>query len=202
MESKDDRELKKTVWDQGRCAGCGSCVAVCPADAFSFSRGGVSPHHAEYCKEATDGVPCGVCCEVCPRLASGGKTSLLGEYRDLLSARAGFEVPGRQSGGAVTAILLNALESGYVDAVVTVTEDRWTRCPSSAIITTSEALIHQAGSRYNWWVPLLAALKEAVITRKYRHVAVVGVPCAVEALQKMRESNNPLLQPFRVRFAR
>ena len=197
MEYNDYRELKKGVWDKEKCFGCGACIAVCPADSLSFPRGGIFPSHTEYCKEASDGVPCGVCVAVCPRVEPEKTSSLLGEYREILSARAGFEVPGRQSGGAVTAILLDALEKGYVDAIVTVTEDHWTHRPSSAIITTQETLIHQAGSRYNWWVPLLSALKEAVITRKYHYIAVVGVPCAVEALRRMRESDHSLLQPFR-----
>jgi coenzyme F420 hydrogenase subunit beta len=121
----------------------------------------------------------------------------VGEYKRLLSAKAGFEVPGRQSGGAVTAILLQALEGGRVDAVVTVSEDPWTHRPSSAVITSTETLVTSAGSRYNWWVPLMAALKEAVIRKKYRHIAVVGVPCVVQAVRRIRESDNALLRPFK-----
>ena len=56
------------------------------------------------------------------------------------------KIPHRQSGGAVTAILANALDEGLIDAVVTVTEDRWTLKPSSVIITKSDILIQQAGS--------------------------------------------------------
>ncbi|MDD1675958.1 MAG: Coenzyme F420 hydrogenase/dehydrogenase, beta subunit C-terminal domain [Methanomicrobiales archaeon] len=201
--AKTYQDLKKEVWDEERCAGCGACVAVCPADAFSFTPGESHPRHTEYCKEATDGVPCGACYQVCPRVVPVPvDQSLVGTYLHIRSARAGFDVPGRQSGGAVTALLLHALESGYIDAVVTVTEDRWTHRPSSAIITSTTVLLSQAGSRYNWWVPLMASLKEAVITRKYRSIAVVGVPCVVEAAKRIRDSENTLLRPFRrsIRF--
>lgn len=91
-------------------------------------------------------------------------------------AKAELEVPRKQSGGAVRAILTNALEQGMIDAIVTVVEDPWTLRPSSAVITSSEVLFHHAGSRYNWWVPLVTSLKEAVIARKYTNIAVVGVP--------------------------
>jgi len=52
------------------------------------------------------------------------------------------------------------------------------------------------GSRYSWWVPLLASLKEAVVTRKYRRIAVVGVPCVARATQTIRASDHELLRPY------
>jgi coenzyme F420 hydrogenase subunit beta len=113
-----------------------------------------------------------------------------------MTAKATFEVPYKQSGGAVTAILANALDEGLIDAVVTVTEDRWTLKPSSVVITKSEVLVQQAGSRYSWWVPLLAALKFAAVEHKYKRIAVIGVPCAVQAVARMRESDNDLLKPY------
>ena len=79
---------------------------------------------------------------------------------------------------------------------MTVTEDRWSLKPSSVVITRSDVLIQQAGSRYSWWVPLLAALKNAVVERKFRRIAVVGVPCAVQALARIRTSDNDLLRPY------
>jgi coenzyme F420 hydrogenase subunit beta len=45
-------------------------------------------------------------------------------------------------------------------------------------------------------VPLLAALKNAVIDRKFRRIAVVGVPCAVQALARIRMSENDLLRAY------
>ena len=78
-----------------------------------------------------------------PDLRPAGRT--LGTYLELLSAKAAFEIPHRESGGAVTAILANALDLGLIDAVVTVTEDPWTLKPSSAVITKSDVLIHEAG---------------------------------------------------------
>ncbi len=178
MAQKSYLDLKSEVWDTGRCSGCGACVAVCPADALSFAEGEMvtNPQTTGYCKQATDTVPCGACYDVCPRVGDQ-PADTLGKYLELVSAKALFDIPHRQSGGAVTAILANALDEGLIDAVVTVTEDRWSLKPSSVIITRSDVLIQQAGSRYSWWVPLLAALKNAVVERKFRRIAVVGVPC-------------------------
>ena len=197
MAVKSYLDLKCEVWDTGRCSGCGACVAVCPADSLSFDEGEmvVSPRSNAYCKQATDSVSCGACYSVCPRTGDQ-PADTLGTYLELLTAKATFEVPYKQSGGAVTAILANALDEGFIDAIVTVTEDRWTLKPSSVIITKTDVLIQQAGSRYSWWVPLLAALKYAVVEHKYKRIAVIGVPCAVQAVARMRESDNDLLKPY------
>ena len=197
MAAKTYLDLKSEVWDTGKCSGCGACVAVCPADALSFDEGKMvsAPKSSGYCKEATDSVPCGACYAVCPRTGDQPKETL-GTYLELLTGKSLFEVPHKQSGGAVTAILANALDEGLIDAVVTVTEDRWTLRPSSVIITKSAVLVQQAGSRYSWWVPLLAALKNAVIERKCKRIAVVGVPCAVQAIARIRTSDNDLLKPY------
>lgn len=205
MDEKSYQDLKRDVWETGLCAGCGACVAVCPADALYFKpgEGSLYPQQSGYCKQATDGVPCGACVAVCPRTAPMGEmraapaaSDLIGQYLEITAGRAAFDLPGRQSGGAVTAILLAALERGLIDAVVAVTEDRWTHRPASVVITESEVLVRQAGSRYAWWVPLVAALKEAVVARKYKRIAVVGVPCVAAAVRRMRESDNDLVRPF------
>ena len=198
MARKNYLDLKAEIWDTDKCASCGACVAVCPADAIYFELGEDSTHplNSGYCKDVNDGVPCGACYEVCPRNEKPS-SEILGEYLDIVSAKADMAVPGKQSGGAVTAILTNALEEGMIDAVVTVVEDPWTLRPSSAVITSEDVLVHQAGSRYNWWVPLVASLKEAVMTRKFTNIAVVGVPCVTQAMKQMRKSELDLLRPFR-----
>ncbi len=197
MAAKSYLDLKSEVWDTGKCSGCGACVAVCPADALYFDEGEMVavPTSNGYCKQATDSVQCGACYAACPRTGDQ-PADTLGKYLELVPAKAAFDVQHRQSGGAVTAILANALDEGLIDAVVTVTEDRWSLKPSSVVITRSDVLIQQAGSRYSWWVPLLAALKNAVVERKFRRIAVVGVPCAVQALARIRTSENDLLKPY------
>ena len=201
--SKNYLDLKSRVWDEGICSGCGACIAVCPADALYFEIGvnSLHPQSNNYCKSAVDDVPCGACYEVCPRVDEQ-QSGLLGDYLEITAGKAEFDIPKKQSGGAVTALLANALDIGLLDAVVTVTEDLWTLKPHSMIITRSEALIAKAGSRYNWWVPLISSLKEAVVKKKYRNIAVVGVPCVVQAVRKMFETDNQLVGPYKksIRF--
>jgi len=197
MEMKTYKDLESEVWKTGLCSGCGACVAVCPADALRFEPGNTdAPVNIGYCKADNDSVPCGACYAACPRVDLAGQGQMLGPYMDIVAARSAFPVERKQSGGAVTAILVNALEEGLIDAVVTVTRDPWTMKPSSAVITSAEELVLHAGSRYSWGVPLLASLKEAVVTRKYRRIAVVGVPCVARATQAIRTSEHDLLRPY------
>ncbi len=197
MQGRSYKDLRREVWDTNRCCGCGACIAVCPADALIFTPEENShPYNRIYCKEATDEVPCGACYEVCPRVKMIQGRGLLGDYRSIVSAKAGIDIPQRQSGGAVTAILADALDNDLIDAVVTVSEDRFTLKPQSVVITSSGELIAHAGSRYAWWVPLLAALKTAVLERKCRKIAVIGLPCVTEAVAEMKASENDLVRPF------
>jgi coenzyme F420 hydrogenase subunit beta len=197
MEQKNYQDLKKEIWETGRCSGCGGCVAICPADAITFRESGdtSTPVQSGYCKQVTDGVACGACYAVCPRTVSQA-TETLGNYIDLLAAKTTRDIARRQSGGAVTGILAHALDTGMIDAVVTIGEDRFTLRPVSVVITSREQLVHEAGSRYSWWVPFLAALKTAVVNRKYNKIAIVGVPCAVQAVSRIRTSDHDLLQPY------
>ena len=121
MAQKSYLDLKQEVWESGKCSGCGACVAVCPADSLSFAEGEnvKSPVSTGYCKQATDSVACGACYAACPRTGEQ-PSDTLGTYLELVQAKALFEIPRRQSGGAVTAILANALDEGLIDAVVTV----------------------------------------------------------------------------------
>lgn len=190
--------LKEEVWDTGKCSGCGACCAVCPAEAIVFPESdNKQPVNTGYCKDLSDSVKCGACYSVCPGTnAAEKKRELFGEYIAIKAAKSSAEIPNKQSGGAVTAILAAALEKGIIDAVVTVSHDSWTKKPQSVLITSKEALTASAGSRYSWWTPVLMALSEAVVKKKCRNIAVVATPCAVSALRLMKESENDLVMPF------
>ena len=196
-EKKSYVDLQSEVWDKGTCSGCGGCVAVCPADALYFvDEPGINhPSSSGYCKMATDSVPCGACYETCPRTREPRKDTL-GQYLRLISAQGTLSIPQKQSGGAVTAILADAIKSGLIDGIITVTEDRWSHKPSSTLITSDGELIEHAGSRYNWSVPVLRSLKKAVIEKKLTKIAIVGTPCVVQAARMMKNSSNDLLVPF------
>ncbi len=202
MKRKNYTDLKEEVWDTGLCSGCGACVAMCPADAIIFRKDGEfsRPVNTGYCKDENDAVPCGACYAACPRTKEQQTHRMvaegIGRYLRILSARSGFEVKKRQSGGAVTAILATALDEGTIDCIVTITADPWTHEPAAVLITDREVLIAKAGSRYAWWVPLLSALKTAVVTQKKGKLAIIGVTCAISAARIIQASEHPFLKPY------
>ncbi len=196
-EKKSYKSLKEEVWDAGTCSGCGGCVAVCPADALFFhdDPGINHPTSSGYCKMETDSVPCGACYDACPRTGPQKKETI-GSYLQMVRAQSTTKIAHQQNGGAVTAILTAAMQSGLIDGVVTLTEDRWDHRPRSVLITSTGELMEHAGSRYNWSVPVIRSLKSAVIDKKLTRIAVVGTPCVVQAARAMKNSQNDLLIPF------
>lgn len=196
-EKKSYKNLIEEVWDAGTCSGCGGCVAVCPADALFFiEEPGINhPTSSGYCKMETDSVLCGACYDACPRTETRKPESPGGDIQ-LVCAKSAQPVEHQQSGGAVTAILVAAMQSGLIDGVVTVTEDRWNHKPRSILVTRTGELLEHAGSRYNWSVPVLRSLKTAIIDKKLTKIAIVGTPCVVQSARAMKRSSNDLLIPF------
>ena len=78
MAAKSYLDLKSEVWDTGKCSGCGTCIAVCPADALSFNEGEmvVAPTSTGYCKQVTDSETSGACYSDSPRVLDQPKETL------------------------------------------------------------------------------------------------------------------------------
>jgi coenzyme F420 hydrogenase subunit beta len=76
-------------------------------------------------------------------------------------------------------------------------EDKWTMKPESYLATSKEEVLKYAGSRYNWNVPILQALKDAVMVKKLNKIAIVGTPCVINSIYKMNLTSNDLVMPFK-----
>lgn len=87
------------------------------------------------------------------------------------------------SGGAITALLLFALESGLVDRVVQVNADpAFPTRNRVAVSRTADEVIAAAGSRYAASSPLASIFEEL---EKGGSFAFVGKPCDVSALRRL-----------------
>ena len=189
------KDLKEKVWDSGICSGCSICSVVCPMKTIYFDNERPTSHN--YCKSEKDKVTCGGCYSCCPRIDTFREKHGVGSYIRALAAKTRIKVSKKQSGGAVTSILFNALRQNLVDSVVMVGQDHTTMKTYSIAISGPDALLNYAGSKYIWYTPTLTALRDIIERGKTNRIAVVGTPCVVQALRRMLNSDNPVLNRFK-----
>jgi coenzyme F420 hydrogenase subunit beta len=107
-----------------------------------------------------------------------------GPFRRMLRARLVPPREGAQWTGITTRIAERLLETGAVDAVLTVApdpEDRWRPVP--VLVTRAEDMAACRGMRMGF-APLLALLEPARAAG-HRRLAVIGIPCQVHALRAL-----------------
>jgi coenzyme F420 hydrogenase subunit beta len=110
-----------------------------------------------------------------------------GPFRRMVRARLKTGLEGAQWTGITSRLGERLLESGAVDAVLTMApdpEDRWR--PMPVIVTNAEGMAKVRGMRMGY-APLLALLEPARAAG-HRRVAVIGIPCQVHALRAIEAS--------------
>ncbi len=109
-----------------------------------------------------------------------------GPFKRMVRASLTHPRAGAQWTGIASRIGERLLETGAVDAVLTVApdpQDRWKPVP--VLVTKPEAMAQVRGMRMGY-APLLALLEPA-IDRGYKRLAVIGIPCQVYALRALEE---------------
>jgi coenzyme F420 hydrogenase subunit beta len=192
------KELYEEVVTSGLCTGCAGCVIACPHDVLGYTHevGHYRPFHIEEalgpadCTHGQKG--CTSCTRACPRFRaweSDANEHLFGRDRepgemygitkDLLLCRASDDMVHRmgQDGGFVAAMLIWALDEGYIEAALTSFLEgdgtSWKARPGLA--TTKEEVLASSGSRYTYSANTLA-LTEA-LEKGYSKLALVGMSC-------------------------
>ncbi len=185
--------LESEVIAAGRCCSCGGCVAACPINVIELKD--LQPTLVGECTR------CGLCLKTCPRMITdytplytqvfgdhADRDPALGVYRKAYALRNADEYVRKraQDGGIVTGLLIHLLESTQIDGAIIsgIDPDKPWR-PVPLVATTREELIAGAKSRYTRSANLLA-LREAVKERKLEKLAMVGTPCHIQAIQRMR----------------
>lgn len=187
-------DLETEVIHNNTCCYCGACVAFCP-EHLEYVDGKV--HVISRCEEYI-----GACYEFCPRtniaplelerkvFGENRADPVLGHYQDILLARAKdkkIQEKG-QGGGAVTALLTHALKKMADAAVVAGRSKEVAWEPMPLVATSPKDILGGAGSDY-LQSPGLLGLGEA-LREGYENIAVVGLPCHVQALRKIQFSPN------------
>jgi len=167
------------------CAGCGSCVLICPYNRLELVHGipkQISGDPA-ICSVSEEG-KCGLCAQVCPRF-----------YRDLQSldfikiaagrsTDADFQEHGQDS-GLVSSIAAWGLKTGLWKRVLAYSRDsQWRVLP--VIASDRGGVLKAAGSKYTY-VSLVEGLQEAYKQGKEAGpCAVVGLPCHIAGIRKLQ----------------
>lgn len=193
MHAYGAKELQEDVLNQGLCIGCGACVDLCP-------------YFKTYNGKTSRLFPCdlaqGRCYAFCPRAEVDldelsrqvwGKPysgSALGNYREIIVARAGKRmVKGNfQGGGTVSSLVTLALKNRHIDAAVLT--DREGVKPVPRLVTDWKNVVDCATTKL-MASPTLAAMNSG-INAGYARLGVVGTPCQLTAVAKMR--GNPMLK--------
>ncbi len=143
---------------------------------------------------------CGFCTKSCPRMiedyrpiytevfGDAERDPALGVFLQAYALRNADEGVRKraQDGGAVTGMLLHLLETDQIDgAVVSGVDPDNPWYPMPQVATTSKEIIAASKSRYTRSANLVA-LAEAIKVRKLKQLAVVGTPCHIQAVQRMR----------------
>ena len=191
--------LEAEVWSLDNCAGCGLCVAACSKQVLQWEPTlqhptlekrtkllGLSRTTLDSCSFCTQ-----LCVEACPRLDRWAAI----EPRLVTAARARGPVYSGAPNDVIRAILSAGRSSGLLDGVVMLDLDPWALKPVARVITSVEQIVESMGPQY-LWAPVFAVLNEAVYTYRMQNIAVVGTPCASQAIRKLRQSANTRLRPY------
>lgn len=196
-------DLQSAVLDHDLCTRCGACAAVCPPKAVRltddflplFTPGEADAH--QVCGT------CSLCLDVCPGRETGvnaSETRQFGRPRDSTErwtgiSRGVFEVVScdeeilsrASAGGAVTSLLVAALRSGLIDAALVIEPDGEHPWRSRAVLTDDESrIVRGAAAKYSF-APNLPLLADT----SFRRIGLVGLPCQIEAVNKMRNLDDP-----------
>ncbi len=109
-----------------------------------------------------------------------------GPFRRMLRASLVSPRDGAQWTGITTRIAERLLETGAVDAVLTMAPDPADKWKPIPVLITSAAGMSQARGMRMGYAPLLALLEPAR-DKGYKRLAVIGIPCQVYALRALEK---------------
>lgn len=193
--------LQHDVIGVGLCTGCGTCVGVCPSKCLAWNYDSEEPKSIASCPPR-----CQLCSEVCPGKEAdmlrldcsvfgkerGPQEETLGVCRRFFRGQAVDDTVrlSAASGGAISALLIYALERGLITGalVAGMDSDRpWRAVPK--IARNKREVIACAQSKLTI-VPTVSMLGEAV-GKGLGNLAVAGLPCHIHGIRKTQLYGKP-----------
>jgi len=189
MQVFGSNELQEDVFKQDLCIGCGACVDLCPYfKNYNGKTAGIFP-----CDLAK-----GRCYAYCPKaevdmdelseqfLRMPYRGSPLGNYKNIVAARAGKNMAkgSFQGGGTVSSLMAFTLKHKLINGAVLTDRDGLKSVPR--IVSDWQEVTACASSKFTA-APTLSALNTS-ISEGYTNLGVVGTPCQMTAVAKMRSN--------------
>ncbi len=192
------KELYEEVITTGLCTGCAGCVISCPHDVIGYDHemGGYKPFHLEEelgVGDCTHGIKgCTSCTRACPRFRAWEESAndhlfgrdrepgeMYGITKDILLCRASDDFVHKvgQDGGFVSALLIWAMEEGYIDCALTsfLEGDGSTWKAKPGLARNRDEILASAGSRYTYSANTLAL--DQALEEGFSKLALVGMSC-------------------------
>ncbi|MDD5127552.1 MAG: Coenzyme F420 hydrogenase/dehydrogenase, beta subunit C-terminal domain [Dehalococcoidales bacterium] len=189
VEAKGSRELFKEVIEAGLCTYCGACSGGCPY---------LVPYKGKIALLDNCTRDEGQCYGYCPRTfldmsaisqqvfgVPYGEDEL-GTVKEVMIARStGKRIKEKgQYGGTVTALMSLALAEGLIDGAI-LTRTGKDKAASAYLANSAAEVLQGAGSNY-LACPVLETYNRTP-KDSHRKLGIVGVPCQVIALSKMKQ---------------
>ncbi|MFX0077483.1 MAG: Coenzyme F420 hydrogenase/dehydrogenase, beta subunit C-terminal domain, partial [Candidatus Hermodarchaeota archaeon] len=183
-------EPVKTIFETHNCSGCGLCVGICPVNCLEVNNG-FGKIDEDKC------IRCGLCYFVCPRsylpvsvlnMTQDGSSEIknysqVGSYLEAYSARTKLKDIASvcQDGGITSTCLHYLFDTNAIDIALGAKMSNTPWRPETIILQNKEDILSTAGTKYvnN---PNLKLLNE--LNKNESNLAVVGVPCMMQALLK------------------
>ncbi|WP_285825361.1 Coenzyme F420 hydrogenase/dehydrogenase, beta subunit C-terminal domain [Schaedlerella arabinosiphila] len=157
------------------CIGCGLCETMCHKQAITIGEN----RNGSFCtidKELCDN--CSVCKKICP-IENIKIQENLSDVQHVAVGRSRDEnvVKVSASGGIVSELLIYLFNTEQIDAAIVAHFDEYANIYGDIIESANDVLRH-SGSYYHTSKQLINVNK----VRKYKKVAVVGLPCHIEGI--------------------
>ncbi|MFX0177027.1 MAG: Coenzyme F420 hydrogenase/dehydrogenase, beta subunit C-terminal domain [Candidatus Hodarchaeota archaeon] len=216
IKTNKDNDLKipsiyepvKVIFDSKNCSGCSICAGICPVNCLNIYNG-FGKIEEDKC------IKCGLCFFVCPRsflpvnilnMSQDNATEIkeysdIGVYINAYSARTKIKEIADvcQDGGVSSTILYYLFDENEIDYALGAKTSNTAWRPEPLLITNKEEILLTAGTKYvnN---PTLKILNQ--LHKEDKSVAVVGVPCMMQALLKSEIYDNgfPALNNIKYRI--